>query len=115
LPRPGESLFAILTVEVARGARINTADQAFKAIQKGVTQWVKETEEGKKLWKYSSNDMNIGDLAGNEITPELRKYLLAAGIEHLDIEIVQSNDEECSYHYDSIIVNEDELPEEDEQ
>lgn len=40
-------------------------DAMLKHLRKAVTDWVRETEEGKKTWIYSCEDLNIGDIAGH--------------------------------------------------
>lgn len=35
------------------------------ALVGATTEWVRKTEEGRKLWDYSSQDLNIGDLAAS--------------------------------------------------
>jgi hypothetical protein len=37
--------------------------EVMEHLRKAVTAWVQETDEGKKVWKYSSEDLNIGDIA----------------------------------------------------
>jgi len=68
--------------------------EAFKA---GVTAWVEKTEEGKKLWDYSSGDLNIGDLFGEEENEQLNECLAEAGIQIWALVYQLSEQEEISY------------------
>jgi len=82
-------------------------------LQSAVTKWVKETEDGQKLYEYSCQDLNIGDLAHDlEIayeSPEgasLRPYLDAVGFERITCEDVI---ESTHVDYDTRLVKLDEL------
>ena len=55
-------------------------------LREGVTAWAKETEEGKSLYEYAGDDMNIGDIADylDEIVP------FCKGIDSIEAESIDS-------------------------
>lgn len=62
-----ECTVAIVTVEsrlvTEEQFLLVTKEQFLKAIQKAVTAWVKNSDEGKKALANAADDYNIGDLA----------------------------------------------------
>ena len=61
----------------------------------GVTRWVSSSEEGREAYEYSSEDLNIGDLASYEGEPALVAALEGAGIASFHvIEMFDNNDVE---------------------
>ena len=55
-------------------------NETLNRLKEAVTNWVNETEEGRKLWDYSCEDLNIGDLAACASREDLIPYLKKAGI-----------------------------------
>jgi hypothetical protein len=58
--------------------------------------WVETTDAGRKLWDYSSEDLNIGDLA-NEEDEDLNRLLVKEGIASWKVIYSLGADEEFSY------------------
>jgi hypothetical protein len=86
-----------------------TKDQILKALTTLLTQWVKDTDEGKKAWEYSGGDFNIGDLASYE--GEFGEWiahskLTAKGI--INFEYLENGDMDIE-SYDRVLMNADEL------
>lgn len=51
---------AILRLTATRGPLSDI--EVFAALKRAVTKWVATTDEGKNVWEWSSQDLNIGDL-----------------------------------------------------
>lgn len=77
-----------------------------------LTQWVINTENGKKAWEYSSGDFNVGDLYSfeDEIRGAMSKELMAVGIH--DFEIVWGGDSKEVMNFDTVLVDSSKLDEE---
>ena len=88
-------------------------DEAFlKRLGSAITAWVKETESGRREWEMSSEDFNVGDLAGCCGDPELQLRLRRAGIIELNVE-ANVQDRCCSWNYDTVLVDRDKLESEE--
>lgn len=77
-------------------------DDALQALTASVTNWIKETEEGREAWEESCEDFNVGDLflqSRELLRPFLEKY----GIAGVDLVYQLSEGEEVSF--DRILVN----------
>lgn len=61
--REGFDITYAATCEFEAKAPDDTHANSFMILSDAVTRWVKETDEGKEMWGYSSRDANIGDLA----------------------------------------------------
>lgn len=74
-----------------------------------ITQWVNNTEEGKKAWDDSSEDFNVGDLSSYEdiIKKTMSKELMKTGI--YDFEIVMQGDSKEVINFDTILVDSSKL------
>lgn len=71
-------------IDAAAGVTFKTdgrmdIDKAEMLIRRAVTQWVKETDEGQRVFNYAGEDLNIGDLASHA-TDTLQPFLAAEGI-----------------------------------
>lgn len=90
-------------------AKKMTKDQILIALTALLTQWAKETVEGKKAWEYTGGDFNIGDLASYE--GDFCKWLLhakltAKGI--INFEFLENGDMDTE-SYDRVLMNTKEL------
>lgn len=105
--RTGMDRMVIYRMEIAEASPVQNSRDALLALKKGVTEWVRTTEEGRRLWEYSSEDLNIGDLASYLEDASLLECLKRRGIEGIDLlyEVVEG--EEISY--DHVLVDGDEL------
>lgn len=77
----------------------------FTAVRRSITKWVKETEEGKRAFAYSSEDFNIGDLSSYTCSEELQSRLKTEGINKLDITINFVNEANVIWVYDTHLVD----------
>lgn len=71
-------------------------------LTRAVGQWIGNTQEGREAWAESSEDFNIGDLAGHlngngKAVPSLQRYLEQEGISRLKDLFVLTNSEQESY------------------
>ena len=91
---------ALRVVEITTIA--NTKGEAMQRIIQAVGQWIGNTEEGRKAWAESSEDFNIGDLAGcGRAVPSLQHYLELEGIMRIkDLFDLTDSEQE---HYDRIL------------
>lgn len=78
-----------------------------------VTLWIKETEEGKKLWEYSVEDLNIGDLCdyleeaySDPVNSTLRPYLDRFQFSRIECHGLTGSE---ILPYDTILVNQSDL------
>jgi len=79
-------------------------------LKKACTEWVKTTDEGKRLWQDSSQDLNIGDIAQQGDLEELSLLMDGVMDDSLSIEIYGG--EPGDWMYDSLLVNQDEVTDE---
>ena len=94
----------------------------FKAdIEEVLTRWAVETEEGRAAWEGSSCDYNIGDLAGelggdppDVASSFIRRALAAKGIMGLSIDTWQPDQDDDSWAFDDILMDEGKIQEADE-
>lgn len=61
----------------------------FKVIT-AVTEWVTTTKAGHEAWEHSSNDFNVGDLAGELGDQDLERLLEKRGIRDMTIDVNSS-------------------------
>ena len=71
-------------------------------LTRAIEQWIGNTEEGRKAWAESSEDFNIGDLAGylngrGKAVPSLQRYLDQEGIARIRDLFALTNSEQESY------------------
>jgi hypothetical protein len=102
LPRREENLIAVVKFD-SRG----DDKEGMEMLIKGITEWVKNTEDGQKAWVYSASDFNVGDLGsylykGSTIFP----FLQDAGVFFLDLDIIGTGDYASDYVYDTVLVDE---------
>lgn len=51
-------------IVVCRFQTYDIVDNSIDILCRAVTKWVNQTEEGKNIYEYSSEDLNIGDISG---------------------------------------------------
>lgn len=76
---------------------LKTPPEVLNAFTNSITKWVENTQEGKDVWSYSSQDLNIGDILGEYKNPMLNKYLCAKGIKNWKPIYELVDEEEVSY------------------
>lgn len=107
VPRSSENTYAIVTAQVVLDTRsLHLADEFFKALRKAVTQWIRSTKEGREALDSSSEDMNIGDIAQDGISPKLKKELEKVGIFGMDVD-TNSRAEEHNWEFDDHLFEDD--------
>ena len=77
-----ETIDAHCIVTVEHDERVDPMD----AIEISLSNWVKNTEVGKKEWELSSEDFNIGDLANSPMYTYI-SYLNDQGISGIEFEM----------------------------
>lgn len=87
------------------------AEQARTKLAEAVTRWIIRTVEGKDAWAYSSQDFNIGDLAGCVEDPILMIEISAAGLEEFCVCTMDGG--AMGWNYDTVLVDRDKLDEAD--
>jgi len=96
----GTLVDALRVVEITTAA--NTKGEAMQRLTRAIEQWIGNTEEGRKAWAESSEDFNIGDLAGylnggKKAVPSLQRYLDQEGIARIRDLFALTNSEQESY------------------
>jgi hypothetical protein len=96
----GTLVDALRVIELTTAA--NTRDDAMQRLTRAIEQWIGNTEEGRKAWAESSEDFNVGDLAGylsgsGKAVPSLQRYLEQQGITRIKDLFVLTNSEQESY------------------
>jgi len=96
----GTLVDALRVVEITTAA--NTKGEAMQRLTRAIEQWIGNTEEGRKAWAQSSEDFNIGDLAGylngrGKAVPSLQRYLDQEGIAQIRDLFALTNSEQESY------------------
>jgi len=96
----GTLVDALQVVEITTAA--NTKGEAMQRLTRAIEQWIGNTEEGRKAWAESSEDFNIGDLAGylngrGKAVPSLQRYLDQEGIARIRDLFALTNSEQESY------------------
>jgi len=100
----GTLVDALRVVEITTAA--NTKGEAMQRLTRAIEQWIGNTEEGRKAWAESSEDFNIGDLAGylngrGKAVASLQHYLDQEGIARIkDLFVLTSSEQES---YDRIL------------
>ena len=98
-------------IDVASLLTCQTADASAKQVmarlRRAITQWINTTEEGKKQWKSSFEDFNVGDLSGLLGDWSLIRCLEANGIHDFDITGVILDCD--AFHYDTVLANPNEI------
>ena len=96
----GALVDALRVVELTTAA--NTKDEAMRRLTRAIEQWIGNTQEGRKAWAESSEDFNVGDLAGylnssGKAVASLQHYLDQAGIARIKDLFVLTNSGQESY------------------
>ena len=89
-------------------------DKILSALKSAVTKWVKGTLNGKAAWQYFSEDLNIGDLAGDledaykfgSSGSSLRSYLDVEGFMKIECVSITAS---TLVEFDTVLANRDEL------
>lgn len=92
---------------------IDNNDAAWAAMMDAITKWVATTDAGRSLWEYSSNDLNIGDLAGSDAfgNKDLKALLEARGLHFKSLAV--SDSEGCA-DFDFALADATQIPSEDD-
>lgn len=111
--RPGSfgRIDTLAVYEFTHSAKLSGQDEVIAALRRGITRWVQNTTEGKKAWKYSSSDMNIGDVGDDPPIP-LRLLLNEEGISGYRC-ACQASDTD-TVPYDTVLVDDDALDDDDD-
>ncbi|MEI8042075.1 MAG: hypothetical protein WCL11_11750 [Verrucomicrobiota bacterium] len=96
----GALVDTLRVIEITTAA--NTKGEAMQRLTQAIQQWIRDTEEGRKAWAESSEDFNIGDLAGylegrGRAIPSLQHYLELEGIVRIKDLFVLTDSEQESY------------------
>lgn len=113
-----ECTVAIVTVEGQ--PRLVTKEQFLKAIQKAVTAWAKNSDEGKKALADASGTYNIGDLAldldlkgkiqlSDWEPKDVHYWLLQEGLIGINVKIYSDMHDWTFWEFDDHLVIEDSL------
>lgn len=87
---------------------VETKEDALHRLSRAVGQWIQNTREGRRAWKESSEDFNVGDLAqylsrSGKATHTLQRFIENEGISRVkDIFVLTNADQES---YDRILAN----------
>jgi hypothetical protein len=98
--RESENLNCIVSCK--DNSRIETPSEFFNALTTSTTEWVKNTDIGKKAFEYSCEDFNVGDLSSYLGDEDLNNILLTNGICELEINLI---DVEGFFNYDKRLVD----------
>ena len=96
----GTQVDALRVIELASVAE--TKQDALQRLSKAIGQWIQNTEDGRRAWADSSEDFNIGDLAGylsrtGKATPALQHFLEREGIARVKDLFALTNADQESY------------------
>ena len=96
----GALVDALRVVEITTVA--STKGEAMQRLTRAIEQWIRNTDEGRKAWAESSEDFNVGDLAGyldgcGKAVPSLQHYLELEGIARIKDLFVLTDSEQESY------------------
>lgn len=96
----GARVDALRVVEITTDAR--TKGEAMQRLTRAIDQWIRNTDEGREAWAESSEDFNVGDLAGyldgcGKAAPSLQHYLKGEGIARIKDLFVLTDSEQESY------------------
>ena len=96
----GALVDALRVVELTTAA--NTKDEAMRRLTRAIEQWIGNTQEGRKAWAESSEDFNVGDLAGylnssGKAVASLQHCVDQEGIARIKDLFVLTNSEQESY------------------
>jgi phosphoserine phosphatase len=96
----GALVDTLRVIEITTAA--NTKGEAMQRLTQAIQQWIRDTEEGRKAWAESSEDFNVGDLAGyldqcGKAVPSLQHYLDLECIARIKDLFVLTNSGQESY------------------
>ena len=96
----GARVDVLRVVEITTDAR--TKGEAMQRLTRAIDQWIRNTDEGREAWAESSEDFNVGDLAGyldgcGKAVPSLQHYLELEGIVRIKDLFVLTDSEQESY------------------
>lgn len=96
------------------GTTLETDQEVKAALKAATTHWVITTEHGRSLWRYSCEDLNIGDLASSRAFQDATflAALRERGVEYRSCFVGVCSD---ALSYDEVLVEENFLEEENEQ
>jgi hypothetical protein len=87
----------LVVIRFKHKKRLHTPSDVLKAFCKAITTWVEKTEEGKSLWRYTSEDLNIGDILSFNENKSLTPFLKTEGIKSWKTIYELVDQEEVSY------------------
>lgn len=109
-----EFTFALVQARVATEDLLSEA--CFReALEKALTNWARETKEGREAWESSSEDFNVGDLACALPSESLAPYLAKEGILWLEVATTVHHAPCTHWCYDTILLDESKLSKETER
>ena len=96
----GARVDVLRVVEITTDAR--TKGEAMQRLTRAIDQWIRNTDEGREAWAESSEDFNVGDLAGyldgcGKAVQSLQHYLKGEGIARIKDLFVLTDSEQESY------------------
>ena len=96
----GARVDVLRVVEITTDAR--TKGEAMQRLTRAIDQWIRNTDEGREAWAESSEDFNVGDLAGyldgcGKAVPSLQHYLDQECIARIKDLFVLTNSGQESY------------------
>lgn len=103
-------LMAKAKLTTAEGVKVGSCPVTWgmSRLQAAVTEWVRNTQDGKEVWDMSCQDLNIGDLlcAGAGTMHSLGRFLKAQGIVKMSLE---SEDLSKTISFDSLLARESDI------
>lgn len=102
--KDGPSTVGVLSmfVEETHGLVVSDAT-VLERLRRAVTAWTVNSEDGRRAWEASSEDLNIGDLDGHLNSPSLVSELARQGIRGLGLLCADPAD--GAIDYDTVLVN----------
>jgi len=101
-----ETTLALVYADV-NDKRLLNEKSFLKALKQAITEWVKNTPEGKSAWEQSSKDFNVGDLSlePTHSKSSLWTWLDRAGIQNLRIETISHSNTCEAWSYDTVLAD----------
>jgi len=100
-----ELTFAIVTADI-NNENLRDEMNFLEAVQRAVTRWVKGSDNGKKAWKLTCEDFNIGDMDNWTSDTNLKKCLCEEGIDLFNIRIISHSSICKNWMYDTVLSGE---------
>ncbi len=104
-----ETIDPIVIVSAKKTQAVDTVDTLYERVVRAVTNWMKSTEEGRKAWKYASDDFNVGDLVSCLGDDDLVRFLANEGVKDFRIDDAEVSDKWSDY--DTSLVDGNEVTE----